>query len=58
MPREIVTPRLVGRPPRAGDVGAMLAIYGSPVVAERLYPDGLPRTEADLEAAVEADIAH
>jgi RimJ/RimL family protein N-acetyltransferase len=36
----------------------MLAIYGSPVVAERLFPGGRPRTAADLAPALEADVAH
>jgi [ribosomal protein S5]-alanine N-acetyltransferase len=58
MPLEIETPRLAGRPPRADDVPALLALYGDPAVAARLYPDGSPRTEAQLSAQLEADIAH
>jgi [ribosomal protein S5]-alanine N-acetyltransferase len=58
MPLEIETARLVARPPRADDGPALLALYGDPVVAARLYPDGSPRTEAQLGPALEADIAH
>jgi [ribosomal protein S5]-alanine N-acetyltransferase len=58
MPLEIETPRLAGRPPRADDVPALLALYGDPAVAARLYPDGSPRTEAQLGPQLEADIAH
>jgi RimJ/RimL family protein N-acetyltransferase len=58
MPLELETARLVARPPRADDVPALLALYGDPVVAARLYPDGSPRTEAQLGPQLEADIAH
>ena len=58
MRTEIRTARLVGRPPGAGDVAAMLAIYGTPEVAARLYPDARPRTEPELRAMLETDLAH
>src|SRR4051812_34234621 len=58
MPLEVETPRLVGRPPRADDVPALLALHGDPVVAARLYPNGSPRTEAQLSPQLDADIAH
>jgi RimJ/RimL family protein N-acetyltransferase len=58
MPTELETTRLVARPPRGDDVPAMLALYGSPEVAARLYPDARPRTEAQLRPQLEADLAH
>jgi RimJ/RimL family protein N-acetyltransferase len=58
MPLELSTTRLVARPPRTDDVAAMLALYGAPEVAARLYPDGRPRTEAQLRPQLEADVAH
>jgi RimJ/RimL family protein N-acetyltransferase len=58
IPLELETPRLVARPPRPDDVPALLALYGDPVVAARLYPDGSLRTEAQLRPQLEADIAH
>jgi [ribosomal protein S5]-alanine N-acetyltransferase len=58
MPAEIETTRLAARPPRPGDVEAMLALYGDPAVAARLYPDGRPRTEDETRAMIEADLAH
>src|SRR3954453_19878576 len=58
MPTSIETARLAGRPPRADDVPALLALYGSGEVAARMYPDGRPRTEAELGAGLEVDLAH
>jgi RimJ/RimL family protein N-acetyltransferase len=58
MPTELETTRLVGRPPRTDDVPALLALYGDPGVAARLYPDGRPRTEAQLRPQLDADLAH
>jgi RimJ/RimL family protein N-acetyltransferase len=58
MPTDLATSRLLARPPRTGDVAAMLAIYGSPDVAARLYPDGRPRTSAEVRAMIESDLAH
>jgi [ribosomal protein S5]-alanine N-acetyltransferase len=58
MPAEIETTRLAGRPPRPGDVAAMHALYGDPAVAARLYPDARPRTEEEVRAMIEADLAH
>jgi [ribosomal protein S5]-alanine N-acetyltransferase len=58
MPTSIETARLAGRPPRPDDVPALLALYGSVEVAARMYPDGRPRTEAELGAGLEVDLAH
>src|SRR4051794_39882895 len=58
MSTSIETARLAGRPPRADDVPALLALYGSVVVAARMYPDGRPRTEAQIGPYLEADLAH
>jgi RimJ/RimL family protein N-acetyltransferase len=58
MPTTLETARLVGRPPRPGDVPALLALYGSPEVAARMDPDGRPRTEAQLRPGLAADLAH
>jgi [ribosomal protein S5]-alanine N-acetyltransferase len=58
MPTTLETARLVGRPPQPGDVPALLALYGSVEVAARMYPDGRPRTEAQLRSALAADLAH
>jgi RimJ/RimL family protein N-acetyltransferase len=58
MPLVLETPRLTGRPPRADEVPAMLALYGLPEVAERLNPDRGPPTEAEVAVQLEADVAH
>ncbi len=58
MPEALETARLVARPPRHGDVPALLALYGTVEVAARMYPDGRPRTEAQLAPYLEADLAH
>jgi [ribosomal protein S5]-alanine N-acetyltransferase len=58
MREAIETARLVARPPRPDDVPALLALYGAPEVAARMYPDGRPRTEAQLRPALDADLAH
>jgi [ribosomal protein S5]-alanine N-acetyltransferase len=58
LPTEPETARLVARPPRADDVAAMLVLYGAPEVAARLYPDGRPRTEAQIGPYLDADLAH
>jgi ribosomal-protein-alanine N-acetyltransferase len=58
MPRDLETPRLVARVPRADDAAAMLAIYAAPEVAARLYPDGRPRTETEVRAMLCAGRAH
>ena len=58
MPADMETIRLAARPPRAGDVAAMLAVYGDPSVAARLYPDARPRTEQEVGAMIDADLAH
>jgi hypothetical protein len=47
MPAALETDRLVARPPRPDDVPALLSLYGSTVVAARMYPDGRP--ERDVE---------
>jgi RimJ/RimL family protein N-acetyltransferase len=58
MPTALETTRLVGRPPRADDVPALLALYGTREVAARMYADGRPRTEAQLGPYLAADLAH
>jgi RimJ/RimL family protein N-acetyltransferase len=58
MPADMETIRLAARPPRAGDVAAMLAVYGDPSVAARLYPDARPRAEHEVAAMIDADLAH
>jgi ribosomal-protein-alanine N-acetyltransferase len=58
MPLQLMTSRLLARPPTTDDVPAMLALYGRPEVAAGLYPDGRPRTEEQLRRQLEADVAH
>jgi ribosomal-protein-alanine N-acetyltransferase len=58
MPAAIETARLAGRPPRADDVPALLALYGTVEVAARMYPDGRPRTAEQIGPYLEADLAH
>jgi ribosomal-protein-alanine N-acetyltransferase len=58
MPAQIETTRLAARLPRVGDVDAMLALYGDPAVAARLYPDARPRAEDEVRTMIEADLAH
>src|SRR4051812_6719076 len=58
MPIDVVTARLVGRPPRDDDIDALAALYGDATVAARLYPDGRPRSTGDLRPYLAADLAH